>query len=459
MDFFGRIKELEALKNMYLEKGLTGAIIYGRRRFGKSTLIKESSKYFNGLFIYFQCLKALDIVNAQGLSMVIKNKIPDAFLSKNASFTEVLDFLFLKSLSLPILLVLDEYSYLNNREYIDSFLQSRIDQYKDTSKMKIILSGSYVDIMDHLLDMNNPLHGRFKYKIKLEAFNYYEASNFYKNVSLEDKVKYYAVFGGVPYYLSMLDTNKSFEDNVKNLLLSEFAPLENEINTTMKDEYSKVENAAFVMDLITHGKHSYSDIKAVFNINAPKSDLAYLLNQLVDMHFITKTYALNEKNEKKAYYDIDDNLFAFYFKLIYPTLAYKAILTTDKYFEQIKEKMYSEFIPLKFEKLCKEFLIRKNKSDEFNPPLLLIGSYTYNNPKLHKNGQFDIVTYDELGYTFYECKYTNSIVDKSIYLEEIKQLNDAKITNYRLGFFSKSGFSNDNEFKNCNLFTLEDLYK
>ena len=459
MDFFGRIKELEVLKNMYLEKGLNGAIIYGRRRFGKSTLIKESSKYFDGLFIYFQCLKALDIVNAQGLSMVIKDKIPDAFLSKNASFTEVLDFLFLKSLSLPILLVLDEYSYLNNREYIDSFLQSRIDQYKDTSKMKIILSGSYVDIMDHLLDMNNPLHGRFKYKIKLEAFNYYEASNFYKNVSLEDKVKYYAVFGGVPYYLSMLDTNKSFEDNVKCLLLSEFAPLENEINTTMKEEYSKVENSAFVMDLITRGKHSYSDIKAIFNINAPKSDLAYLLNQLVDMHFITKTYALNEKNEKKAYYDIDDNLFAFYFKLIYPTLAYKAILTTDKYFEQIKEKMYGEFIPLKFEKLCKEFLIRKNKNDEFNPPLLLIGSYTYNNPKLHKNGQFDIVTYDELGYTFYECKYTNSVVDKSIYLEEINQLSDAKITNYRLGFFSKSGFSNDKEFKNCNLFTLEDLYK
>ena len=459
MDFFGRIKELEVLKSMYLEKGLTGAIIYGRKRLGKSTLIKESSKYFDGLFIYFQCLKALDIVNAQGLSMVIKDKIPDAFLSKNASFTEVLDFLFLKSLSLPILLVLDEYSYLNNREYIDSFLQSRIDQYKDTSKMKIILSGSYVDIMDHLLDMNNPLHGRFKYKIKLEAFNYYEASNFYKNVSLEDKVKYYAVFGGVPYYLSMLDTNKSFEDNVKCLLLSEFAPLENEINTTMKEEYSKVENAAFVMDLITRGKHSYSDIKAIFNINAPKSDLAYLLNQLVDMHFITKTYALNEKNEKKAYYDIDDNLFAFYFKLIYPTLAYKAILTTDKYFEQIKEKMYGEFIPLKFEKLCKEFLIRKNKNDEFNPPLLLIGSYTYNNPKLHKNGQFDIVTYDELGYTFYECKYTNSVVDKSIYLEEINQLSDAKITNYRLGFFSKSGFSNDKEFKNCNLFTLEDLYK
>lgn len=88
-------------------------------------------------------------------------------------------------------------------------------------------------------------------------------------------------------------------------------------------------------------------------------------------------------------------------------------------------------------KICKEFLLRKNKNNEFNPPLLLIGSYTYNNPKLHKNGQFDIVTYSEIGYTFYECKFTNNKIDKSIFLEEINQLKQANITNYKLGFFSK----------------------
>ena len=52
--FIGREKELNILKKMYQEKELTGAIIYGRRRFGKSTLIKESSKDFDGIFIYYQ---------------------------------------------------------------------------------------------------------------------------------------------------------------------------------------------------------------------------------------------------------------------------------------------------------------------------------------------------------------------------------------------------------------------
>ena len=168
------------------------------------------------------------------------------FLPNNITFTEVLDYLFIRSLSTPILLVLDEYSYLLDRTYIDSFLQSRMDQYKDNSQMKIILSGSYIDIMDQLLDINNPLHGRFKYKIRLEAFDYYEASNFYKNASLEDKIKYYAVFGGVPYYLSLINENKSFEENVKDLILSEYAPLE---NTTMKDEYSKIDKSIYLEEI------------------------------------------------------------------------------------------------------------------------------------------------------------------------------------------------------------------
>ena len=457
--FIGREKELNILKKMYQEKELTGAIIYGRRRFGKSTLIKESSKDFDGIFIYYQCLKAVDSINANGLKNVVSEKVNNTFLSKNSSFVEILDYLFVTSLNTPILLVLDEYSYLLDIDYISSFIQSRIDMYKSTSKMKIILSGSYIDIMDHLLDSSNPLHGRFKYKIKLEAFNYYESSRFYKNVSNVDKINYYSVFGGVPYYLSMIDTNKSFEDNIKDLLLTEFAPLDNEINTTMKDEYTKVENASLLMDLICNNKHSYTDIKAVFNNNALKCDVTYLLNQLVNMKFISKTYSLNDKNEKKAYYDIDDNLFSFYFKIIYPTLAYKSILSVDKYFDFINDKIYSEYIPLKFEKICKEFLLKENKDNKFEPPLLLIGSYSYNNAKLHTNGQFDIVTFDGKYYTFYECKFTNSKIDKKVYDEEIKQLKIANISDYKLGFFSKSGYSDDKSLKDCKLFTIDDLYK
>ena len=91
--FYGRINEINILKRMYQEDKLVGSIIYGRKRFGKSTLIKESSKYFNGVFIYYQCLKAVDIVNARGLSLVVKEKLDNVFLPNNITFTEVLDYL------------------------------------------------------------------------------------------------------------------------------------------------------------------------------------------------------------------------------------------------------------------------------------------------------------------------------------------------------------------------------
>ena len=124
-----------------------------------------------------------------------------------------------------------------------------------------------------------------------------------------------------------------------------------------------------------------------------------------------------------------------------------------------KDKIYSEYIPLKFEKICKEFLLKENKENKFEPPLLLIGSYSYNNAKLHTNGQFDIVTFDGKYYTFYECKFTNSKIDKKVYDEEIKQLKIANISDYKLGFFSKSGYSDDKALKDCKLFTIDDLYK
>lgn len=68
-------------------------IITGIIRCGKSTLIKKSSKYFDGVFIYYQCLKAVDLINAKGLSLVVKEKLDNVFLLENTTFVEVLDYL------------------------------------------------------------------------------------------------------------------------------------------------------------------------------------------------------------------------------------------------------------------------------------------------------------------------------------------------------------------------------
>lgn len=456
--FYAREKELNLFKKFYDEDGFCGLVVYGRRRQGKSTLILESQKYSDGKFVYYQCLNALDNINSNGLISVLTHVFPNTVISENSSFCEVLEYIFSLSINNKIVLVLDEFPFLKDLDLICSFIQSLIQKYGDNSNMKLIISGSHANTMLKLVGVKSPLFGRFKYKLFVKPFDYLDASNFYKNCTDEEKIAYYSVFGGTPYYLSMIDPKKTFEENIFDLLLSENAPLINEINGTMKDEYTKIENASYLMKLITSGKHSYRDINANYSLNAKNSDLAYLLNVLVEIGFLSKTYSINDTTKKHAYYNLSDNLFSFYFTLIYPNLAIKNVVPIDVFYDtKIKNNLFNKYIPLKFENICKEYLIRKNLSGDMNPFFEEIGSFSYNNKKTHINGQYDIVTKDKNGYVFYECKYTNSPVDSHIEKELIDSLAQNNIEYYNLGFFSKNSFENLSD-KNYRLYDLDDLF-
>lgn len=457
MEFIGRKDELDTLKKLYQQNRLKGAIIYGRRRFGKTSLLLQSAKNFEGKVIYYQCLKMTNRENAKQLLYAVQQVFPDADLFGEYSFLDVLDLIFNLAKKEPILFLLDEYPYLSSRDGIDSYLQSLMDHNQDLN-MKIVLSGSYIGIMEHLLDADHPLHGRFLYKIHLKAFDYYDSSMFYRDVSNEDKIKYYSVLGGIPYYLSMIDKTLSFEENIKFLFLSPFAPLANEIQTTLQEEFAKIDNAAFVISLIIKGKHSYTDIKQAFFAQVRNSDLNYILKKLLDMNFISKNYAVNDEKKKSAYYEIEDNLFAFFYQIINPRLGLLPSMSIDSYYDRfIKEKLEHEFIPHRFEKICKEYLIRQNREGKMAPLFFEIGSYTYNNSKKKIHGQFDLMTKDDFGNTFYECKYTKEKIDSSVVKEEVSQLEECSAPYYRLGFFSKSGYDLEKN-KDYLYFTLENLF-
>lgn len=115
-----------------------------------------------------------------------------------------------------------------------------------------------------IIEAHSPLHGRFYSLISVEPMDNYEASSFYPSVPLDDKVRYYSVFGGIPYFLGMIDVTKTSAENVIDLIIKDNSPLESEIKSTIAGEYSKIENASFVMPLIESGCHSFGDKKRIF---------------------------------------------------------------------------------------------------------------------------------------------------------------------------------------------------
>ena len=459
MAFLGRTEELKKLKDFYSGKNASMALIYGRRRVGKSELIKESIKNLKNECIYLECKQTSEENNLMALKEVLKG-FKEIKVNEFISFEQAIKYLYLESKKRTIVLILDEYSFLSDViSGIDSILQVLYDEYHKESKLKIVLCGSYVNSMKNVLEADKPLYGRINLTMYLKPMNYLDSSLFYDTFSNEDKVKLYSVFGGIPYYNSLIDKKKSVKNNIIDLIASKNSRLENEVLYYMKTEISKMAYANEVFETLARGYTKFTDILS--NSHLPNSQtLSEVLNKLVNMEVVKKVVPINdENNKKKAGYYISDNLCLFYYKYIYRNLSKLSIMSDKDFYKIYIEKEFeTNYVPKAFEDICKQYLVSMNLSMKIRPPFEKIGKYYYDLPKEKKNGEFDIVTLDSKGYVFYEVKFRNKKIDEKLILKEIEEVNNARLKCHKYGFFSKSGYEKLN-IKNVDTYTLDDVYK
>ena len=457
--FYGRENERKKLCTMFHSDGQMISLIYGRRRIGKSELIKQVLKETDIKSVYYECKQTTEQNNVDSLAELIG----EAFDFPKPAFENMevlLRFLFQKSEKEPMILVLDEYPYLReNSKGLDSVLQSVIDHYKDTSNMKLIVCGSYVDTMKALLERQNPLYGRIDLTLNLKPMDYYESALFYPEFSEEDKVRLFSVFGGIPYYNRLIDAKKSVRENIIELIASSGARLENEVVMYLNSEISKITNANEVFEALAKGFSRYKDILDQSNVSSGPA-LIDILDKLMRMDVVAKEAPINdENNRKKSGYFISDNLSLFYYKYIFRNLSRMNIMDPDIFYDKyIAEDFETKYVPKSFERICKQYLIRKNRKGLMDEIFEKIGKYYYDDPVEKRNGEFDIVTLDDKGYIFYEAKFRKEPVTESIVQNEIRQVKQTGLTCYRYGFFSRVGFTCEQEEDRI-LIELSELYK
>ena len=439
--FIGRKEFLNKLKKQLDTDEMSFSLIYGRRRVGKSELVKETLRCANEKSIYFECKQVAEESNVASLSAIVS----DVMGLPKLGYTDIeslLDYIFKLAVNEKLILVLDEYPYLRESvKGLDSILQSLVDRYRESSKLKVIILGSYVEIMRSLLEHSNPLYGRVDLTIDLKQMDYYESALFYPEFSPEDKVRIYSVFGGIPYYNRLIDDKKSVRDNMIDLIASSEARLENEVSMYLSAETSKIINANEVFEALARGYSRYSDILSQSHVSSGPT-LIDVLDKLIKMEVVVKTAPINDPNNKrKAGYQIADNLSLFYYRYIFKYLSQMKIMDSSVFFSKYIEKDFEEnYVPHQFEEICKQYLIRENKAGNINPVFEKIGKYYYDNPKEHTNGEFDIVTEDELGFAFYEVKFRKAPVTRSMVENEIAQVDATGLKCYKYVFFSRSGY-------------------
>lgn len=314
--------------------------------------------------------------------------------------------------------------------------------------------------MRDLIEEDAPLFGRFTYTKELKPFDYYDTARFFPGISNEKKFEFYACFGGVPFYLTLLDPKKSLKENMERYLIPSGSVLESEVTVQLKQEMDKIEKANYILGAIGRGIHANKDLR-----NSPDSttkDMESYLDRLTKIGLIEKTAPVNDPtNRKKFSYYIADNFLDFYYTFLYRYQSERLNKSPDDFYETFitKGDRLKTFLAKKFEGAAKEYLIRLNRAKKLNPTFNTIGRYEYNDKKAAHNAEFDIVTTDPNGMIYYECKYESKKMSQKELLHEISTTTELGLNFYKYGFITKSGFADSIDASKYSLYTMDDMYK
>ena len=460
--FIGREKELRDLNKRYAAGKFEFAVIYGRRRVGKTTLINEFIKDKEA--IHFTATESGSKQNLRDLSQSIYSLSSD-FSDSSASFStfkNALETVFKISKSRRLVLVIDEYPYLADaHKGISSVLQVLIDQYKDLSNLFLILCGSSMSFMENqVMGYKSPLYGRRTCQYKILPFEFSEVQRFYSNFTSEDLATVYGLSGGIPLYLSLLSDQKSVVDNIKDNFLTTNAYLFEEPNNLIKQECRNASGYNAIITAIAEGASSSSQICTKTDLDS--SITASYLKRLIGLGIIKKEIPFGMKNYKKPIYLLSDSMFRFWYRFVPENLSYINRGLTDLAYKRI-EPHIPTFMGFVFEDICKQYLWKLLSEGKSAVEFTDIGRWWGTAPALKKQVEIDIMgTADKNTALFAECKWTNEKVDLNILDTLIERSRLFKYSHVHYYLFAKRGFtdgciSKAGELGNVTLVSYSDM--
>lgn len=455
--FVARSRELSLLADA-MKRDNHATLVYGKRRVGKTRLIREALKeQQNKTVLYYECIKGTVKENVDAFVKVLLEAGVLTFTSSFDSFQDV--FAFLNSVPRSFVVVIDEYPYLSTfseQKGMDSVFQNIIDTR--LINISLILSGSQISVMKNLLEEEDALYGRFGLIIHLRELNYREAAAFYPSKTPYDKIAFYSVFGGSPFVLRQLRDEETLSENMIRTILSLNSPVNLYASNLLLSDCSSSVNAERILSALGNGKKKYSELERILHANST-GNLAKQLKSLTAMELVRQSAPINKAHDaKKKTYEIDDNLMRFYYTYLYPNNSALQMIGERTFYERIvSPTLLSEFVPHRFEELCRSFFSHLAKTGRL-PGITNIGSYYYDDPARHRNGEFDVALAFGEEYEIYEAKYSrNPVTLDEIHREigQVREIDALKIT--RLGFISVNGFVAREEGVPC--YTGEDLYR
>jgi len=406
-----RKSELEFLEKSYFKNSAQLIVLYGRRRIGKTELIKKFIE--NKKAVYILCTRD----SLQENINEVKRKFyeltgKEYFLKLDTnSFFDLFKYLVDEIRDEKVIVVLDEFPYLIELQRgIVSTFQKIWDELLKGRRIFLILCGSSIGMMEtEVLGYKSPLYGRRTGEWNVEPFNFKDIRSMFKKIPIEDVAKIYFIFGGTPFYLAQIDSSLTVEQNVKKKILTKGEILYNEPKFLLKEEFREPKTYMLILKYLSLGYKTQSELSSATGIE--KGNLSKYLSVLEETRLINFVLPLGQR--KRGIYLISDPFFNFWFRFVYPNLTDLEIGLVDEVFSKINSQINS-YYGLMFEQLVFELV--KNKAVPIDVP------YNETRKWWYKDKEIDVVALN--GKTnkiiFIECKWQDD-VDAEKILEELKE--------------------------------------
>ena len=460
--FIGREKELVELQRRYNQPGFQFIVIYGRRRVGKTRLIREFTA--NRRSVYFMATEKDPSWLLAELTEAVKLRLNDKstrYLDTFPSWEALFEYVGEKARNERLVLTIDEYPYLAKvYPAISSIIQKCVDEQWRGTNLYLILCGSSMSFMERqVLGYQSPLYGRRTAQLLVRPLPYDESARFFPAWSAEERLLSYGICGGIPQYLEYFSRYSSLRDAATGEFLMLSGHLYEEPKNLMNQELREPAAYNSIIEAVARGMTKQNEIAQA--CGRESNAITPYLRNLISLEIVGKKSPVGAA--RRTVYVIADNLYRFWFFFMPRCAPFIAMGLPEQAWDREIAPLMNDYYGHVFEDVCLQFMKKQIALGRI--PMLYdeFGFWQGPNPVLKRTEDIDVVLSGKNDMLAGECKWRNEQAGVDT-LETLKARSELIRSgrNARYALFSKSGFTEDvkraaRETNDVTLYGVDDL--